>query len=256
MGLRSIPNSIRRAFASRVEVEPLASAVEAEENWPEGYRVRVLEHPFDVQFGVQTSDVIFPANADSEQHGYHGVSPSIFRKACRLWAESIPSTVARGIEDYRFLDLGCGMGRALLLASELPFRQVIGVEVNELCAATARRNLESWLLSGVQNAPIVVHQVDVLDYVFPSAPLLVFLYNPFGCATLATVLERLHQLHTECSSPVDILYIHPEFGQLLDRDLRIELLWREDLTFDSIDTEADAFYNKSEICSLYRFTSR
>jgi len=44
------------------------------------------------------------------------------------------------IRDYAFIDLGCGKGRVTTVASEFPFREVIGVELSTALAATARAN--------------------------------------------------------------------------------------------------------------------
>ena len=42
------------------------------------------------------------------------------------------------------IDIGAGMGRAVLLAAEMPFRLVVGVELNPTLAQIARRNLAIW----------------------------------------------------------------------------------------------------------------
>lgn len=214
-------------------------------------RVRLLEHPFDSRFGVRTSDVIFPENENSERHGYHGVNPSIFRTGFLEWQKTIPTSL-RGIQDYRFVDLGCGMGRALLLASEYPFRQVVGVELDPKLVDIARTNVERWMISGRAKAPIAVHQQDVLEYAFPVPPLLIFLYNPFGARIFSQMLERLRTLKADFPAPIDILYVHPECGYLLDDDSKYQLLWSERIAFDEDDKSTDAFYASSEICSVYR----
>jgi tRNA1(Val) A37 N6-methylase TrmN6 len=76
-------------------------------------------------------------------NGYSAVAPSVFREACRRWRETLPSSAAR-VEAYTFVDGGAGKGRALLLAAELPFRKVIGVELNEALARIAQRNVILW----------------------------------------------------------------------------------------------------------------
>ena len=44
-----------------------------------------------------------------------------------------------------FVDAGAGMGRALLLATRRPFKQIVGIEVSPALAAIARENVERWL---------------------------------------------------------------------------------------------------------------
>src|SRR5271163_915733 len=106
-----------------------------------GLRVKdgFMRHPFDVEFGgdaefgihaefeVQTSGLVsgrhLKAGHAHDRHNtaYYGVAPSIFREICERWRTSPPTFPAEG---YSFIDLGAGMGRGLLLAAEMPFREV------------------------------------------------------------------------------------------------------------------------------------
>ena len=63
----------------------------------------------------------------------------------RRWQKSRPGWA---IEEVSFIDVGAGMGRAVLLAAELPFRRVVGVELNPTLARIARKNLTAWRASG------------------------------------------------------------------------------------------------------------
>jgi len=85
-----------------------------------------------------------------------------------------------------FIDLGSGKGRALILASEYGFASIIGVEYSERLMADARRNLE---ITGT-SATLICQSA--ADYVFPSEPLVVFLFNPFGPEILQSVLSHLY----------------------------------------------------------------
>jgi len=88
--------------------------------------------------------------------------------------------------DFRFIDLGCGKGRTLIMAAEFGFQEVIGVEFAQELAETARRNL---LRLGVPNHQI--HHSDAAQFRFPDGNLVVYLYNPFGPDVLSKVLDSL-----------------------------------------------------------------
>src|SRR5277367_5902367 len=97
-----------------------------------GLRVKdgFMRHPFDVQNNVQTSGLVRgPHLATGHPHdkhttAYYGIAPSVIEKLCSLWRGS---GLVAPPEDYSFVDLGAGMGRAMLVAARMPFREVIGV---------------------------------------------------------------------------------------------------------------------------------
>src|ERR1700712_3883889 len=87
-------------------------------------------HPFDEIHGTETSGLV-PAGHlvtghpnDAHVTAYYGVAPSILRTLIDLWLATPPP---HPISQYTFLDIGAGKGRAMLLASQLLFRQVIGI---------------------------------------------------------------------------------------------------------------------------------
>lgn len=121
----------------------------------------------------------------NRSHGvrYQASDPPMFRECFALLQENW--------RNFTFVDLGCGKGRPLLLARELGFGRIIGVEFAPALAAIARRNAPF--------AEVVVG--DAAEYLFPGGPLVVFLYNPFD----EVVLQRVVPHMPECY----IVYINP-----------------------------------------------
>lgn len=103
-------------------------------------------HPFDLQYGLDTGDYLSPVEIvtghahDAFNYGYSAIAPSVFRAAMKRWRAGLPASAAQPAV-YRFVDLGAGKGRALLLASEVGFRKIIGVE---LSADWRRRRAATW----------------------------------------------------------------------------------------------------------------
>src|SRR5215469_15996860 len=139
----------------------------------------VVPHPFDQRYGTDTRGVIGGGSlATGHPHdlyitGYGGIAPSRFEAALDRWRDTI--SPAR-IEDYTFIDLGCGKGRALLLASRLPFREVIGIELNPQLAAIAQRNADHWQSLGEARSPIRILVGDATAPALPAGPTLLFFY--------------------------------------------------------------------------------
>src|SRR5277367_4507445 len=97
-------------------------------------------HPFDERYGVDTSGLIGGGELRSGHRNdvfntaYYGMAPSRFQRLMEYW---VADESHAGIEHYSFVDLGCGKGRAVMMASEFGFREVVGVELHAPLARIA-----------------------------------------------------------------------------------------------------------------------
>lgn len=176
-------------------------------------------HPFDAEHGVRTSGLIAGRHLknghrhDRYNTAYFGVAPSVFRSLIRRWRRSAP---AAKIENTTFLDLGAGMGRAVLLASEIGFKAVWGVELHPKLAAIAKRNIGVWRAAGREHAPIRIVQGDAVELVLPPGPLVAFLFNPFEAPVLRRLLKAWREQYLRQPRPIDLLYINHEQESVLE----------------------------------------
>ena len=94
------------------------------------YRSFRAVHPFDERFDVETSGLIYELPSghqhDLYNNGYFAVAPSVFHAVMRAMLEQLHLDLQR----FRFVDLGSGKGRALMLAFDYPFHEIIGVELS------------------------------------------------------------------------------------------------------------------------------
>jgi SAM-dependent methyltransferase len=171
------------------------------------------ERRFDRRYGVDTRGLVRHGEGGAFHDGIHyqGTSPRLFREILAQVPAPPPSLT--------FVDIGCGKGRTLLLAAELGFRHVVGVELSEELARTARDNIRALGVDGE------VQVVDAARMRFPDEPLLVYLYNPFGEATLKAVLENLRDSLRARPREVFVAYLNPSdgtqrplVGHLMDAD--------------------------------------
>ena len=102
------------------------------------------------------------------------------------------------------------MGRAVLLASELPFARVVGVELHPTLARIARRNLRQWRTAGRAQKPTHIRCCDAVEFPFPTGPTLLFLFNPFGASVLRRLLKRAAQEFAGRPGELDLLYVNNE----------------------------------------------
>ncbi len=183
-------------------------------------------HPFDEEFGVRTSGLVAGRHLKSghahDRHAtaYYGVAPSVFRALLRRWQKSRP---AAPIEQFTFIDIGAGMGRAMLLAAQLPFRQVIGVELNPTLVRIARRNLAAWRAAGRAQAPMKMICGDAAEFPLPAGPCLAFFFNPFGATVMRRLLKTWKKKFKEQARPhdpiLDLIYVNNEQEHVLESEL-------------------------------------
>lgn len=225
-------------------------------------------HPFDRKNGVQTSGLI-PGRFlrtghinDRHSTAYFGVAPSVFHSLLRRWLRTKP---AARIEDSVFLDLGAGMGRAILLASEYPFRKVIGVELNPVLAGMARRNLAKWRAGETVQVPVKVIHGDAVSTPIPASPCLVFLFNPFGPSVMRRVVSRLAARFANRPGELDILYVNNEQDRMIEMQSGFTRIFlgqvrrsRSDAIADHriMANQPDGEYEATiyEDCSIWRWT--
>jgi hypothetical protein len=235
-------------------------------------------HPFDQIHGVETSGLI-PAGglvtghpSDTHVTAYYGVAPSILRTLIDLWRATPPP---HPISHYTFLDFGAGKGRAMLVASELPFHQVIGIELNPTLADIAQSNLDHWLATHAADttapplAPIHLYEQDALTFDLPHTPTLAFLFHPFEAPILKLLLRRIESRFAQkpgVPSPAfDLLYVNAECRNVLDRHPAFSRLFLGPVAMSPEDYAADlaAIVQQKEYgstgdeeCAIYRFTGR
>lgn len=218
---------------------------------------RVMVHPFDVEHGVETSGLIEGAELpgghphDVSSTAYFGVPPSRMRRLLKEWRET--EGVGR-VEEYAFLDVGCGKGRALLLASELPFREVVGVELNRELSEVAERNVERWRTLGLARSPVRVVCGDATEVQVARGPLLLYLYNPFRAEVLRVLLERLEVwAGGEGAGKMEVLYLYPEEEGVFAEFPRFRRLWTRQIGLAEEDAGVDEISAAEDPCSAYRW---
>jgi SAM-dependent methyltransferase len=162
---------------------------------------RRLDRRLGIDTGRDPHQVdLAPATAHGDGVAYSPTPTGPLRRILRALPVGDPA-------GFTFVDLGCGKGRALLLAAEHGYGRVIGVELDAGLADTARRNIKAYENASPGRAGVVeVVAVDAAAFVPPAGPTVVFLFNPFGEDTLRAVVDRIER---SAARPVFVAYFNP-----------------------------------------------
>ena len=163
---------------------------------------------FDHDYGVTTHAVLFLTDLDPDTAGdagahathYEAVPVADFRALLALVPKD---AVARAT----FVDVGAGMGRAMILAAEYPFKQVAGIEVSPALYEIAKENLEIARERGLRCRDVRLRREDARIAHYPPGDLVVFLFNPFDADALAATLASIE--HRRNAGVTWLLYHTP-----------------------------------------------
>ena len=251
--------------------KPLNPIAQSRRRLP-GLTVRdgLIRHPFDLEYGVRTSGLVagrdLKTGARNDRHAtaYYAVAPSVLHAILARWRRCRPLAP---LDAYTFIDLGAGMGRAMLLASEFAFRAVVGVESHPTLARIGRRNMARWRAAGRAIAPMRMLCRDAAEYTLPPGPCVVFLFNPFGAPVLRRILKAWSRTVPGREEPIDFLYVNHEQEHVFRAQPGVARLFSGPVRRSAADAEADRhiLVNQPdseyaatawEDCSIYRWAGR
>jgi SAM-dependent methyltransferase len=119
------------------------------------------------------------------------------------------------LDQFTFVDLGSGKGRTLLLASQYPFRKIVGVELIEELHRVAEKNIREYQDAEQRCRQIESVLGDARAYEFPLEPTVLYLFNPFPERALVEVLDRLGKSLAEFPRAIWIVYHNPLLESVL-----------------------------------------
>jgi len=169
---------------------------------------------FDQMYGTETSKIVEGAHIDAL--GKQG--EPIYRcetapaHRTREYLKALPIT---NHEDYTFIDVGSGKGRVLLVASELPFKKIVGVDISSECVAIARQNVEIYK-DGVHKDRFELHCMDAEDYELPPEDTVLYVFNPFGLAVMERFVANLGQSLQDHPRKLWFFYVFPHHRNVLE----------------------------------------
>ncbi|RQN37646.1 class I SAM-dependent methyltransferase [Paraburkholderia tropica] len=222
-----LPDGVQRAmFAPRMRRicirVPLLRAV---------YSGCLRRHPFDLQYGIDTSGLV-DAQALQRDPGlvaqlnpYMGSQPTIIRRAIDTLGD---------IAGYTFIDIGCGKGRPLVVASEYPFARILGCDISAELVKTANENAIAIAGRFAHRPPIRAIAANVADLALPPGNAVVFLFNPFGPELMAALLAKLEAaLASGASGHLFVVYDNPVCGDVFDASPHLQRWFARMFAYDS-----------------------
>jgi SAM-dependent methyltransferase len=166
---------------------------------------------FDLQYGTETMRWVW-----REDLGINSEHAAHYRATkARSWRKLMSKLDLP--RDCVFVDLGCGKGRVLLLAAQLGFEKVLGVEFSPRLCAIARGNVKIFTRRARTNACIDVIESDVARYDIKPEQCIFFAYNPFDEVVMERFVANLRDSLKRFPRKVWLLYNTPIHAVVIER---------------------------------------
>ncbi|MGB0076212.1 MAG: class I SAM-dependent methyltransferase [Candidatus Sulfotelmatobacter sp.] len=136
---------------------------------------------------------------------YQPTEPRLFHEML----EALSQQPYFDFHDFVFLDLGSGKGRTLLMASDYPFRRIVGVELLPALHQAAQENLSKYRSESQKCFALESICADATEFVFPTEPMVLYLFNPFPQSGLRRMMANLEQSLRTHPREVYVLYHNP-----------------------------------------------
>jgi SAM-dependent methyltransferase len=156
-------------------------------------------HPYDLK--AYSSNVIHGHRYQPTAWGSFGDVIRHLRVAC---------------EEFVFVDFGSGKGRVLFMASNFPFKRIVGIEFSPKLSAIAERNIRNYRNQDQKCHVLQSLCMDAVDYPLPSEPAVFYFYNPFQESVLQSVAANIRASFYRHPREMVIVYQNPIFANVFD----------------------------------------
>ncbi len=215
----SLLRALRAWWKDRRERHGLASALRMSvadvleflrDSTPERRRQRYGDVEYDWEYRTDTTSATV-----GWRDRLLGVLNSPYQPTEPVLFEEMLASIKIDFRNFTFIDLGSGKGRVLLLASDYPFRQIVGVELLPALNRIAQENLRHYKSARQQCFNVESLYGDAREFVFPSEPTVLYLFNPLPASGLLAVIANLEQSLREQPREFYVLYHNPILEHVL-----------------------------------------
>jgi len=215
----SITNTVKAWFREHSAEEGFLFALKgllallwefARDSLPSRHRQRYgdVDYDFDYHVNTTAATVGWRDRLLGLFHSpYQPTEPALFHKML--------GSVVIDFRRFTFIDVGSGKGRALLMASDYPFRRILGVELLPGLHQIAEENIRNYKSDWQKCFAIESVCADACEFVFPMDPLLLYLFSPLPESGFVRFLANLESSLRQHPRPALIMYHNPQLETLL-----------------------------------------
>jgi SAM-dependent methyltransferase len=177
------------------------------------FKLLSYEGKYEKQLGINTHSIVnlnklTLAGENSEQnHHYQGASYYIlFYIFEKLRIET---------KNFPLIDYGCGKGRALFVAEQCGFTNLIGVDIAKELIDDANSNKAVYVRKNSQSNIDFLFE-DATKYLIPDNAQVFYFFNPFGEEILQKVIDNIKESVKKHPRKVYCIYLNPKYKSVFE----------------------------------------
>ena len=179
------------------------------------FKLLSYEGKYEKQLGINTHSIVnldglTLAGDDSKQnHHYQGASYYVLF--------SIFSKLPRETNLFPLIDYGCGKGRALFVAEQCGFTNLIGIDIAKELIEDANANKAVYVKKNKQSNITFLFE-DATNYQIPDDAKVFYFFNPFGEAILQKVINTIQLSLQTNPRKIYCIYLNPKYSSVFERN--------------------------------------
>jgi SAM-dependent methyltransferase len=172
------------------------------------FKLLTFEGKYEKLLGVNTHSIVnldkltLAGVASVENHHYQGASYFILFKVFNLLPTQLKSKP--------LIDYGCGKGRALFVAEQCGFTNLIGVDIAKELIENANSNLLIYSKKNNESKFSFLFE-DATKYIIPNEADTFYFFNPFGENIIQLVINNIKESLKQNPRTVYCIYLNPKY---------------------------------------------
>jgi len=179
------------------------------------FKLLSYEGKYEKQLGINTHSIVnldnlTLAGEDSDQnHHYQGASYYILF--------SIFEKLPKETKNFPLIDFGCGKGRALFVAEQCGFTNLIGVDIAKELINEANANKAVYVTKNAQSTISFCFE-DATKFQIPVETQVFYFFNPFGEDILQLVINNIKASIKANPRKIYCVYLNPKYKAVFEKN--------------------------------------
>lgn len=179
------------------------------------FKLLSYEGKYEKLLGINTHSIVnldkltLAGENTDQNHHYQGASYFILF--------SIFNELSKEIKDFPLIDYGCGKGRALFVAEQCDFTNLIGVDIAKELIDDANENKVIYKKKNPESSIEFLFE-DATKYKIAENACVFYFFNPFGEEIMQQVINNIKESLKLNPRKIYCIYLNPKYKAVFEKN--------------------------------------